>query len=202
MPNAYTAPIHEGEDITFRDFILRCSRGFGFAIMQRDDAADVPLRTHYEPETKYHDDALAAAWKTLEAVDALTEEELAVQAQQEYDAQLQAHEEAAERNDAEEARYDAMIAKTEAWVVPEELAEMRATVLRWLEESKGWDTGRAYPEAPIGVRTPAELREERRERALRDIAYHSKNRDDEIQRTAERNRYIELLLSSLDGVPA
>lgn len=197
MPNAYTAPIHEGQDIDFRDFILRCARGFGFALMQRDDPADEPLKTRYEPDTRYHDEKLAAAWKTLEAADALTDDQLAIRAQEEYDAQFRAHEEATEKNDAEIERYDAMIARTEAWIVPDELEEMKATVLQWLYESKDWDTARVYPEPPEAVLTPAALREQRREAALSDIAYHSKNRDEEIERTAERNRYIELLLASL-----
>lgn len=202
MPNGYTAPIHEGEDISFREFILRCARGFGFAVMQRDEPMDAPLKTEFEPNTTYHDEKLAAAWKTLEAVDALTDEELSQQAQQEYDGQLRMHEEATQKNEAERERYDAMIAKVEAWIVPDELSEMKATILGWLNESKSWDTDRVYPEAPERVLSAAELRERRRESALSDIAYHAKNRDEEIQRTTERNRYAQLLLASLDGVPA
>jgi len=201
MPNGYTAPIYEGEDISFRDFILRCARGFGFAVGQRDEPMDAPLKTYFEPNTKYHDDALKKAWATLERVDAMSDAELEQEAQERYEAGVRAHEEAAEKTAAMAERYDAMIEKVEAWPVPGELAEMKKTILGWLRESREHDAGRVYPSMPER-QTGAELREELRERAMRDIAYHVKSRQEEIDRTEERNAYARLLLDSLDGVPA
>ena len=198
MPNSYTAPIHEGKDISFRDFILRCARGFGFAIEQRDEAADVPLRTHYEANTSFDDRELEKAANLLNRLAIVSDAELAEEAQAAYERQLAAHVEAKEAAEAERKRYDAMIVQVEAWEVPTELDEMKASILKWLRDSKAFDTDRIYPKRPERPPTGAEYRRQLLDEALRDVEYHSRSRAETIHRNADRNRYLRLLLESLD----
>ena len=42
MPTGYTAIIEDKPGLTLREFALRCARGMGACIMQRDDNMDEP----------------------------------------------------------------------------------------------------------------------------------------------------------------
>lgn len=67
MPTGYTNRIQNGEITEFKDFALACARAFGALISMRDDALDAPMPAEILPDTKYHDDHIAAA--TLEIDD-------------------------------------------------------------------------------------------------------------------------------------
>ena len=52
MPTGYTAIIEEKPDLTFREFALKCARGMGACIMQRDEGMDSLPRV--DPPSDYH----------------------------------------------------------------------------------------------------------------------------------------------------
>lgn len=198
MPNGYTAPIYEGKDISFRDFILHCGRGFGFAIEQRDQSGDVPLRTDpVEPQTTYHDTSIENAHALLAHLAEASDDVLAEEAQREYFAQMAGWVEGKERAAAMAERYDRMIREVQAWSVPSELENMKETVLKWLDESRGRDV-RLYLDRPAPAETGAERRKRLEKQALDDIAHHERERATHVARVDDRNRYIRLLLESIE----
>ena len=69
MPTAYTADIEK--DMSFEDFVLRCSRNFGATMHQRDDnMKDKPkLRSD---ESSYHVDSLSRAKAEVSKLEAMT----------------------------------------------------------------------------------------------------------------------------------
>ncbi|MCP4741418.1 MAG: hypothetical protein GY871_04205 [Actinomycetales bacterium] len=113
MPTGYTYKVANGECVEFEDFALQCARGMGLFMHMRDDPADFPLR--YPPEPKYQREALARAVKERQALESMPLEE---RIQYLRDARTRsAAEKRSWREDdaAENARYEAMQAKVDAW---------------------------------------------------------------------------------------
>ena len=54
MPTGYTADIYEGNDVSFRDFALKCARAFGACIEQRDDDANDKPKLIEKTKDNYH----------------------------------------------------------------------------------------------------------------------------------------------------
>lgn len=199
MPNGHTQAVADGTT-TWTEFIKDCARGFGFAVLQRDEGRDVPLKTHYEP-SDYHQTGLREAEEAHARAVAMTEleaERLALKAFEtgrlDYAARVR-------KAEATAARYDRFIALTLEWDAPPELAEMKSSILGWLREGREWDS-KVYGEAPTQVESGRAYREKLIAHAADEIAYHQKGYAEEVARTNGRNHYLRLLMESLgEGVP-
>jgi hypothetical protein len=67
MPTGYTCIIHDKEDVTFKDYALRCARAFGALVEFRDEALDAPLPKRIEVDP-YYARALMESVKRLETL--------------------------------------------------------------------------------------------------------------------------------------
>lgn len=197
MPSSYTAPIVDGEDVTFEQFMLLCARGMGALIMMRDEPLDAPIPDEFEPHTSYYDESEAKARATLKFLDSASLVELAHGAEA-YNAERVAYrdEYLAKARLAEE-RIDVMLAKVEAWEPPtDEHVNFKSFVVDQLTETRRHDgVGGYVPDAtPLSV---DEWVEHERSTAEGNITYATKHRRDEIARTAERNAWVRALRESL-----
>lgn len=195
MPTGYTSDVATGEITDLRTFALLCARGMGALVTMRDEPLDAPIPERLEPSTSYRDEKLAELRTELAVVSALTYEECA--AQQEYEIaeaqrrRTQYVEDRARQRD----RYEAMLAKVEAWRTGAE--GIRGFMLSQLRESIRFDCGGDYlPSVPEPM-DPVEWREARLVKLRKDIAYHEQERAQEIARTEERNRWLKALRDSL-----
>lgn len=195
MPNGYTAPIYEGEEITLRDFLVRCSRGFGVHVTMRDDPLDKEPPKAYEPDIKRYDESIAKAHEELAEVQQWTEDEAAKAAEVDYQERRKAHEESVANRQAMRNRYDDMIEQVQGWSPHPELQDMKDGILGWLHESRRFDCGSDYDE-PLRL-TGEAFKEQRIESLRKNIEWDEKFRREELERVASRNAYLKKFWESL-----
>lgn len=200
MPSGITSDIYEDKDVTLRDYLMRVGRGMAFAIMQRDSDQDEPVK-RCEPNTKYYDEKEQSAQARIAELTAMTSEEVAQAAREDFERERAAWEQRKAENAALRARYEAMLAEVEAWEPDPLIAGTKEYALRMLRESIDFDCGRPdeedryYPEPT--EQEPNEWLRYQLGRAHEDVGYAQKHRADELARAEERNRYIDAFYASL-----
>jgi len=198
MPTGYTHNVQTGKVTDLNDFAMNCARAFGALITMRDEASDAPIPERLEPNTEYHDKALAAARSAMDEVPGLSASDCDQRAAEEFEQALTQHTERQAERYKEEVRYKDMIEKVEQWQVPEALAGLRNFMLEQLQGSVKFDCN-YKPERPIRL-TGEDWRKEQLRKASRDLAYHTEERDKEIERTRGRNEWLADLRRALGSL--
>jgi hypothetical protein len=196
MPTGYTADVQDGKITTLEQFAWQCARAFGACITMRDDPSDAEIPERFEPETKYHDAAIASAEGTIALLESMTEAEAEQAAAEQYEAENDQR--ARYRNEKAEyrQRYTSMLEKVNAWRVNPELAELRKFMLEQLQSSIESDCSE-YPQPTPEKLSGATWKERRLVHERQSIAYHKAEREKEIQRTAGRNAWLAQLRADL-----
>lgn len=207
MPTGYTAKLYEGEEQSFNEFVLECSRGFGAMISLRDDPrAEIP--TELEVDSFYFTQ-VEKAQKELEKLQNASDAELMVQAKSERSYQLSRMYESAVRKETARKGYTDMLAKVQAWVPPtDEHVNIKAFMVEQLESSLQSDcrdepvdldelralTNRPVEDSDIDIE---KFRAEGLDFAERRLAYASERLADQQNSIADKNRWIKALRDSL-----
>lgn len=195
MPTGYTAPLHAGKDITFEQFVLRCSRGMGAAVTQRDESLDSTIRKR-EP-SDYHRKALDKAVKRLDEALAMTVEQAEVLAEESYAARLREHEKSMAKRAAMQERYEAMLAKVRNWTPPTTDHEgLKTFMVEQLEESIEFDCvgfGKYKPRR----KTAKEYMQDELQNAKDNIEYYTEQMYKEHERVREQNEWVQALADDL-----
>lgn len=198
MPTGYTAPLHDGDPITFEQFVLRCSRAMGAAITQRDDSLDAEIALREVDE--YRLNAVEKAGLALaEALGRSNEDWAALQATAIADAQTHRSEYLARRAGIE-GRYTAMLDAVRAWVPPTAEHEgLKKFMVEQLEESLRFDVGSWTPDVPAELPI-AEYRERELNRLARALERDTKQLEEDRERVRSQNAWVIALRESL-GLP-
>lgn len=198
MPTGYTAGVESGEVTELRDYMLICARAFGALISMRDDPMDAPIPEKLEASTTYYDKQIDALTTEIGRLSAMTADEAMTES-------LAANNDARRRHREYEAadqlrldRHLAMAEKVKAWEPPSpEHAEYKAFMLQQLDVSSRWlGTKRELPAMPIGE----EWRKQRLADLGENLAHARKSRAEEIERTAQRQKWLDDLRGSLPPV--
>ena len=202
MPTGYTADVQSGEITDLREFALRCARGMGALIMMRDDPFDATIPDRFEP-SQYNAKRLAEAQERLDAVTKMDRDQARREADKAYHAGCVTFDRRKAERSEHAARYQAMIAKVEAWETKAE--GIRDFMLDQLRQSLDFDCKPVKADdAFVGKpkrQTGKEWRAEQIEELTREIAYHAKANAEEVARTEARNRWIADLKASLVEEP-
>lgn len=194
MPTGYTQPIADG--ISFEEYALGCARAFGALIEMREEPADAPIPEEFKP-SDFYARSLAAAQETLALVMALTPDEAEQEAQASYEAHLGEIERRTEDAAALRQKYEAMLAAVNAWPVPSPHHErFKHFMAEQIEQSIAWDCEFPAVDAPVRMTGPEWLAE-RIDDLRQTITRHHNQNLEEIQRTADRNRWVRTLRESL-----
>lgn len=195
MPTGYTASVADGKVTDFRTFALQCARQFGACVAQRDDPMDAPPKL-VEP-SQYHAKALAEAEARLVELQAMTVEEAGKQADAEHAKAVEERERYRNTRRDTQRRYEAMIEKVETWKSPtSDHAELRLFMLSQLRESMDFDC-REYDQPPLVHLSGEAWLVKRRGELAASIGRHREEHRKELERTAERNAWIQALYDSL-----
>lgn len=199
MATGYTEIVKERADVTFEDFAWRCARAFGAFVMQRDDSRNAPTVVVEEPDTAYYEELLAKIRARLSELETMSAADAERMAKKDFDEGARAAREINEHRQATRQRYEAMMAKVEAWEPPSKDHEsMKKFMLDQLRDSLQFDCG-GEPWAPVRL-VGAEWRADELESAARDIAYYAKRIDEARERCAKRNAWVKALVESI-GMP-
>lgn len=197
MPTGYTACVSDGTVTDLKTFAMRLARGMGACVSMRDEPHDAPLPERFEP-SPYHGDRVRELIAQIGTLNALTPEQADAEARKamvEFEADREADKQKWEER---RARYQAMIAKVEAWEgAPEGIKEFGLDQLR---ESLKLDCG---PVFRFWGQPPPECGKAWRAARLaelnNDLAYHAKANAEEAERVASRNAWLAQLRASLEG---
>lgn len=193
MPTEYTCIIEDKADTTFREYALRCARGMGHCIMQRDDPmADPPKPRAVTP---YHTDELKKArGKLLEAEGASPESMRALWLS--HCASTAAdNAKSAEKHAKEQAAYARVRADVVAWVPPSPDHEgLKRFMLEQIDMCYR-PAEEAYRVEPFA--SPDAYRKSLIEAASWSLQYHEEHAAIEAENVAKSGRWIAELYASL-----
>lgn len=200
MPTGYTSKIHDGKEVTAKEFIMDCSRAFGALIMMRDAPMDTPIPERFEP-SMYAKEKAVELKNELARVQSLSEQEAMSEMESAY----------RKRADAEFAyynnqsiladRYKKLIEQVEKWNPPtDDHRELKEFCLKQLNESLSFDCLRidkpyVAPDKPILDK----WLNERIDGLTQEIAYYEKSHREEVERTEKRNEWLKQLRDSLES---
>jgi len=199
MATGYTAGVADGTVTTFREYALTCARSFGATITLRDEPLSADI-----PEFKvgnYAVERVERARADLQALLAMTPEQMDAAAESEYQGELRRRQESLERKAELRRRYESMLRKAEQFVPPTaEHAEYARFLVSQIEESIKWDCTDSLPtNRPARLSwqkwfarrsTELDLEVQRSEKALRE----------EVDRVRERNEWVRQLREAIDAV--
>lgn len=203
MPSGLTCKIYSGEELTLRDFALRCVRQFGagyFASQQ----GEKELPKDKAPILKvddYHERKILEAEEELEKWENLRNnlEEAQKLYDEQYTKNMQFNATVNEERKEIEKRYNTVLEKVKAWDIPIEYNSLKELMLKQLKESIEWDCSpyTPYKEEKVPIEEWIEVRIRL---AKRDLDYHTKEFQEEKRRIAEHNNYLKGLYDAIDEV--
>lgn len=194
MPTGYTADVGEGKVTDFSTFALTCARAFGALILMRDDPLDAPIPDEFKPSEHYAE-RVAEARKDLAALELLSDVEIRECADRDYAKAMKSWRDCCDEKNVTRARYKAMLVQVRDWTPPTPDHEgLRDFMLTQLTESIQWDCT-IYDEPKR--QTADEWLASRRQCLERDVAYYAQSEAEEIERAAQRTKWVRALRESL-----
>lgn len=202
MPTGYTAAIQDGTLTDFKEFAARCLRHLGVCISMRDEPWDAPIPERFEP-SNYNLKQYEKYKLELENFNKKTASELEIQWKEELENTRLYNLKEQEKTKLYRERYEAMLAKVEAWQVPEksEVIGAKRFMLEQLRDSIAWDCGRddsSYEESSPS--TFQEWKDAKLKSLEWSVNYHKKEYDLEIKRTNARNAFLKEFRNLLENV--
>jgi hypothetical protein len=191
MPNGYTAGVVDGT-ATAADYLNSCARSRGFAIMQRDESLDAPVR--YRKRSAYYDDSIKKARQELDEWLNMTSQETK-QAYYEYVDRIR---QSNKDSIAEAAIVLARIQAVRDAIVPldwpDELHSMRDDALKMLDDTEAWDA-KPYTSS---IQPYDEWVAARGDYLRRSLGSSEKYAQEETERVEQANHYIDLFHKVLE----
>jgi hypothetical protein len=196
MPTGYTAAVKDG--ITFEQFALRCARAMGALVTLRDEPMDAPLPEKLEPSS-YYANKVAETQAELSRLHALTPEQAETEASRRHAEAVTYNQQRIDEINALRSRYLFLLTEVKLWQPPTtEHEPFKDFMIEQLESSLRFDCDVSYyvmnqPKQ----RTGDEYRSEQVLEALRSLTYYQQQYANEVERTAERNAWLQQLRASL-----
>ena len=194
MTTAYTAAIHDNQNITFRNFALNCARAFGPLATLKDSSGPIPETL---PVNQYHAEEAAEAEKDLAAFQAMSPEEVEQLCAGAYAKACAEWSEVQKQKHWLRMRYNHMLDEVRSWVAPsKDHLNLKLFMEQQLVDSIKYDCT-DYGTAPVRQEYGQQWFEQKRRALKEELAYHRKKYEEEVQRTAWRNAWLKSLRDSL-----
>jgi hypothetical protein len=199
MPTAYTADIEK--DMSFEDFVLRCSRNFGATMHQRDDdMKDKPKLRGIE--SSYHVDALSNAKAEVAKLEAMRGvNDRTAYGKKVIAEQTAFNQESFNKKISLKNKYDAMLEKAYNWFPPTPDHEnLKKFMIEQIIESIRHDCDTKYYMdrlTELSKANPLDKYNEALKRAYDDVVRHETELLKERERNAGANKWIAALYDSL-----
>lgn len=201
MPTGYTNKIAEG--ISFEDFVWACARAFGALVTMRDASADAPIPKELKPN-EYYKSKLQEIEKELAEVQKMKVGTAAKRAKKEYEEQLRDKANGTRKALGLRQQYKDMLIKVNRWQPPTpDHQGLKDFMVEQITSSIDFDCRTTYYEnQQIRLLSGQEWRDRKIGQLQKDLAYHSKEYLEEIERVAARNNWLQELRKSLANKPA
>lgn len=194
MPTGYTAAIADG--ITFEQYALSCARAFGALVMMRDEPHDAPIPDRFEP-SDHAQKVLERTHAELNRLLNLSAQQIAEEAQADFDGQLNSWNDRMQRAADLGVKYEAMLEKVKAWKSPTpDHDEYKAFMESQIVESIRFDCNTSYDTRPE-QKAPAVWIADRLAALHHDLSYYENAHREEVERAAGRTAWVQALKASL-----
>jgi hypothetical protein len=196
MPSSYTTEI--AKDISFPDFVMRCSRAFGAMIMMRDEPFDAPIPERFEP-SDYHTKKIAESIANIVLLEGMSDAEAEVEAEKSYREAVERNNQGIAEVDELRKKYEAMLDNVNSWTPPTKDHEgLKKFMIEQITLSIQFDCNASFYENNQPKKfTGEEWRQLELREANKTLAYHKEENQKEIERTESRNEWLKQLRDSL-----
>lgn len=203
MPTGYTAGIEDGRITTGKDFLKLCTRAFGIAIELKDEPLSVPTPTKFEPDT-YYKKRLEDEKANFEKFKAMSFEEARAEMVRAYEDRIDMYKSMLEGSLKRNEQYAKVRAEVEDWNPPTpDHIELKKFALKQIDmcidTQEQIDRYREYANEELddSDSAVAEYIHEQTEFHRQGVKRAKESWDDEIKRTEDKNKWMELFLNSL-----
>lgn len=203
MPTGYTAGIISGETKTFQDFAKQCMRAFGATIQMRDENMD----KEYEPRTPsdYHTKEIEELKKRLEIANTYSDENLIELKKTELEKDLEYHNKRISEIKESKLKLETFLESSVKYNAPTNEHEgIKSFMIEQIKKTIDFDCSTEYNDKKVSeISTRLQnldaniIRFEMLKTIQEDIDYHVKEYNEEVNRCAESNKWVEAFLSSL-----
>lgn len=195
MPTGYTVDIPKG--ISFTEYAMRCARAFGALITLREEPLDAEIPDEFEP-SDYNLKRYEEAKAEVDRLRSMSQEEVKAAAEEAYQAAEEHRISKLKKNGEEQAAYAAMLERVNAWQPPSpDHVEMKEFMASQITESMRFDDMADYYAKPTERMTGEQWRVEMLKKALRDVGYHWREHQQEVERAQSRTEWVSALRASL-----
>ncbi|MBI2668992.1 hypothetical protein HYX14_04060 [Candidatus Woesearchaeota archaeon] len=189
--------LKEDPHLTLVEYALLCTRGMENLEIVKDIPLEEKIPDRFSPNMHHHQE-LAQAERTLQIVEAMTLEQAAEEAEQQYQQAMNSYETQQHKVTELKSRYKSMLEQVRSWKPPtgqhQGLKEVMINQLKLsLENHCGLA---AYCEPPKKI-APAQYRILLIEEAKRDVMYHKKEWREEVKKAGKATQFIRELVKSL-----
>lgn len=197
MPSGITAPIYEGQETTFEQFMLRCARHFGALMFMREEPMDAPIPNEILPEPRYKEQLEIAIQKYNDfLLNPPTDEELEKMYQTAYEQAEKEHSEHIQKKRQMEGRYREMLEKVYDWTPPtREHEELKDFAVQQLLDSIRFDCRVRefyFPEKKDWIN-----RERNKDILEKEINVCKRRYEENLKSAKEKTEWIQSLKASL-----
>lgn len=201
MPTGYTAGILDGSTKDFNQFAKHCSRAF--IIHLRDEPMDSEYKKR-EP-SGYHTKAIDEARRELKRASTLTDKEIISREKETLSKSRIYHLNAIEKDKSNVEKMNLFLEKARAYNPPTEKHNGIADfMVEQLEKTIDFDCNSNYHikelekiESKLQNLNAANIRSEIKEKAAKEIEYHTKEHEEDLRRCEDHNKWYEDFINSL-----
>ena len=195
MPTGYTAEIGEGNNVSFRDFALRCARAFGYLAEMREEPLDKEIPSEFRPDP-YHKDQLEKAENELRRVRRMKIGEAKRLADEDYVNELEQNLSSSQERQQRAVRYGSMLEQVAKWQAPSpDHKNLRDYMIEQLQRSLVGDCG--YVSSTPKRMTAASYKAQLIKNAKRYLKYHREQCEKEVEGAREKTEWVRALRESL-----
>lgn len=203
MPTGYTLGIIDGTITTFKQFATSCVRAFGATIHMRDEPMDKKY-VKREP-SDYHIKALEKANKELDKLNKLSDYKIMEQRKKELVDGKPYHWEAINKIKENQKKLSALLAEAYSYTPPTPDHEgIRSFMIEQLQTTMKFDGDTSYHEEKLSSidheienMKAEDVRASLVEKINEDIAYHTKEYQEELKRCEVSNKWMEDFMKSI-----
>lgn len=195
MPTGYTVAIAEG--ISFKDFVMRCSRNMGALITMRDEPMNAPIPDKFEPND-YYVKKVDELKSYLESLNATTSVEANQKSMCDYTQQVKHRAKRLAEILELKNKYQAMLAKVQKWVPPtDDHKEFKRFMIQQIAVSMDSDCDVSYYSKEPEIVTGEQWLRKEITRTQESLIYYEKEYRLEVERVEKRNQWLKALRESL-----
>jgi len=203
MPTGYTSGILDGKTPSFQLFAKSCARAFGTMIHMRDDDSSAEY-TKREP-TDYHTKELDEVQKEYDSIINGTDEFILSLAKKNLKRKIKSYTSIIKEHTQNKEKLLPFLEKAKAYIPPtinhedikRFMIEQIETTITHDGSTKYYENERNKLKKELSLLTVKQAKIKLITKLTWSIEYHTKERDDEIQRCEESNKWVEDFYNSL-----